>query len=271
MSKHNPNLAPRPRPRVRSSLSAAAVVVWSVLWVWVFPVAAQGSGDMGNSQNPASANLTKLIPVGYRLFEEIRGDLNGDGVDDLAIIIKATDKKNIVYKDTRGENVDYNDRGIMVFFKNGNAYRLAFENRKCFSSEEEDGGSDYFAPMLGVTIKKGNLYIKYDHLRYGWWQYTFRYRNSEFELIGYDNSSGVAGAIDQENSINFLTKKQLVKVCAAGISKICCHTSLEYDADAGCNNVFNESWNNIAVKEPVLLRKIESFDEFDIYSYISKK
>ena len=148
--------------------------------------------DISLNENEEQTD-NELIPAGYRLFEEIHGDLNKDGIADYILIIKEKDKDNVVYDEYRGE-LDRNRRGIMIFFNSGHDYNLVLENRRCFSSENEDGGV-YFAPNLGVKIEKSNLYIRYDHGRYGWWQYTFRHRNNDFELIGYDPHPHIKGDV----------------------------------------------------------------------------
>jgi hypothetical protein len=222
------------------------------------------------SGKPSNANLAKFIPAGYRFIEEVRGDLNGDGVDDYVLIIKATDKKMFVRRDEddpKSKIVDRNRRGIMIFFKDGDDYKLVLENRKCFSSENEEPGG-YFAPDLDVEIKKGNLYVSYGHGKYGGWTYNFRYRESEFELIGFDYYARNNCNDEKEISINFLTKKQLVRSCPD-------KNNNEECGGCCCANLSKEMWRNIIVKEPRLLRKIVDFDklfvELDEFIYINSK
>ena len=47
-------------------------------------------------------------------------------------------------------------------------------------------GGNYYAPELWVEERKGNLYLRYCHGRYGYWEYCFRYQGSDFMLIGYE-------------------------------------------------------------------------------------
>jgi hypothetical protein len=123
------------------------------------------------------------------------------------------------------------------------------ENRQCFESENEDGGV-YFPPELWVEIKKGNLYIHYGHGRYGWWEYTFRYRNSDFELIGYDDEDFYSR---MATSINFPAKKMLKKVCLKNRGDDDC---------ADCCAGYKETWkNDITFKAPIPLREIKEIDD----------
>ena len=141
-----------------------------------------------------------------------------------------------------------NRRGIIVLFKKDNQYQMILKNLNCFSSENEDGGV-YYAPELSLEINKGNLYIQYAHGRYGYWKYTFRYRNSDFRLIGYDSSEGGA-VVEKETSINFLSKKKQEKV------------NTNENAEGG-DEVFTETWTNITVTKLLKLRDIKDFENFE--------
>ncbi len=110
-----------------------------------------------------------------------------------------------------GKIVDRNRRGIIVLLRTKNSYYLAVENYTCFSSENEDGGV-YYPPELSVGIDKGKLIIGYAHGRYGFWEYKFRLQNNEFKLIGYDESNHYGPILKKQTSINFLSKKKLVRV-----------------------------------------------------------
>jgi hypothetical protein len=214
--------------------------------------AAEPSGKTSN------ANLIKQIPAGYRLIKEIRGDLNGDGADDYVLIIKATDKKMFRQYYDFDTLLDYNRSGIMIFFKDGDDYRLALENRKCFEAEFED--DLHLTPALSVRIKKGNLYLAFGtgRAKHGWVEYTFRYRDSEFELIGYDESEPYNCTLV---SINFLTKKQWTRRCILDEGETMCFYPCSDDKA-------RETWNNITIKKSVTLREVVDFDRFDIDKYI---
>lgn len=196
---------------------------------------------------------TEFIPPGYVVFEEIRGDLNKDGLEDSVFIIKGTNKSKIVIDKFAGE-LDRNRRGIIIVFGGKNQYQLILENRECFSSENEDGGF-YFPPDLRIYIKNGVLRLHYLHGRYGFWIYKFRYQNSDFELIGYDRSCARGPVVEVTTSINFLTKKMLIK------------KNINQDAESG-EEQFAETWYKFRLPKLLLLRKIHDFDRFSIESHI---
>ncbi|EAZ79295.1 hypothetical protein [Algoriphagus machipongonensis] len=201
------------------------------------------------AQNNQPSNF---IPKGYAEFEKYFGDLNKDGLEDCVLIIKKSDTANIV-TNRFDKKVDRNRRGIVVLFKNEKGYELADKNYNCFSSENEDGGV-YFPPELWIKIENEKLYIHYGHGRYGYWEYTFRYQNSNFELIGYDSSSNRGPITMTETSINFLTKRKLVK------------ENTNENAEGG-DEIFKETWNNIEIDNLIKLSEIKDFDELDMYNY----
>ena len=190
-----------------------------------------------------------FIPKGYTEFKKYSGDLNKDGLEDYVLIIKKTDSANVVMN-RFDKKVDRNRCGIIVLFKNANGYELADKNLECFSSENEDGGV-YFAPELWIEIKDNKLYIHYGHGRYGYWEYTFRFQKSNFELIGYDSSSNRGPVTNRETSINFLTKKKLTK------------ENTNENAEGG-DEIFKENWYDIEIDNLIKLSEIKDFDELDM-------
>lgn len=195
----------------------------------------------------AQKDFTDFIPKNYILYEGITGDLNKDGKEDVVIIIKATDKKNIV-KNDYDRIVDRNRRGIIVLLKEENGYKKLVENLSCFSSENEDGGV-YFPPGLSPEIRKNSLFIHYGHGRYGWWHYQFRILKNDMQLIGYEQNSQRGPLLLENISINFLTKKKSVRKNL---------TDNEEEEP-----VFEDTWSDFPVKNPIFLSKIEDFDELD--------
>ena len=194
------------------------------------------------------AKPTDFLPKGYVVFEKINGNLNKDSLEDCILIIKGTDTSKNVKDEYRG-NLDRNRRGIIVLINKKDFYELAVKNYDCFSSENEDGGA-YYAPELSIEIKKGNLYVQYAHGRYGYWNYTFRFQHSDFELIGYQESNGGV-IIDSETSINFLTKKKQEKV------------NTNKNAQGG-DEVFKKTMKNINVNKLIKLSEIKDFDELNM-------
>lgn len=198
-----------------------------------------------------NSKVEDFIPQGYVLYEKVFGDLNKDNIEDCILIIKGTKKENIV-ENRFDEVVDRNRRGIIVLFKTENGFQKVTENLSCFSSENEDGGI-YFAPELYFNVKRGNLIIHYAHGRYGFWSYTFRYQDSKFKLIGYDETNGGV-VVRNETSINFLTKKKLTR------------ENTNEDAEGG-DEVYKETWSKIKITKLLNLSEINDFDSLEMYKY----
>ncbi|MBB4800957.1 hypothetical protein HNP37_000996 [Flavobacterium nitrogenifigens] len=193
-------------------------------------------------------DLGDFIPKNYVPFDTIKGDLNKDGKEDIILIIKGTDKNKVIQHEYRGE-LDRNRRGIIALLQKNNGYELAVKNYDCFSSENEEGGV-YYAPELDFEIKNGNLYVNYAHGRYGYWNYTFRYQNSDFELIGFDSSSSNGPVVDSDLSINFLTRTKVV------------NENINENAENE-GEVFKKTVTKIRKNKLIKLSEIKDFDEFE--------
>lgn len=154
-------------------------------------------------------SVTEFVPNDFNIFERIYGDLNNDSIEDCILIVKATDTSKYFNDEFRGK-LDRNRRGLIILFKKNNQYELALKNLQCFYSEHEDGGV-YYAPELSIEIRNSKLYVNFLHGRYGYWGYTFRYQNNNFELIGYDSESLQNTAVSDITSINFLTCTKIYK------------------------------------------------------------
>lgn len=202
-----------------------------------------------NAQNKEQSDF---IPKGYTVLKKYFGDLNNDGQDDCVLIIKKIDKRNVV-TNRFGETVDRNKRGIIVLFKNQTGYELAVKNYDCFLSENEDGGV-YYPAELWIKFLKGNLIVHFAHGRYGFWNYTFRFQDSHFKLIGYDSDSHRGPIVNSETSINFLTKKKLFRENTNG------------DVEGG-DEVFKETWTTIEVENLIKLSEIKSFAALDKHDF----
>lgn len=157
-----------------------------------------------------NAQFQPFIPKGFNLTEtDCKGDFNKDGKNDCILIIQNT-QKSAWQKNINDRLVNRNRRGIIVLFKTLKSYEKVLENKAIFGSENEEGGV-YFAPDLVVESSKNKLIINYLHGRYGYWSYTFDYRDinfkKDFYLIGYDSSHNHGPYTESMDSVNFLTRK----------------------------------------------------------------
>jgi len=189
------------------------------------------------------------LPKDYKFFDKIHGDLNGDDLDDDVLFVKETDKEKIVVN-RFDEEVDRNRRGILIYLTSKDKTVLAIENLNCFSSENEDGGA-YIQPELSIDIENGKLHVQYGH-GYINWKYTFRYQNSDFELIGFDLNETSASLVNRAISINYLTKKKLIR------------ENVNQNAKGNGDEIFEDTWEDIDIKELYRLSEITDFDELNV-------
>ena len=196
-------------------------------------------------------NPLEFIPAGYDLFSRCEGDLNKDGLPDVVLMIKGTEKSKWVDDAVRGR-LDRNRRGLVILFKREGGYELIAENDECFSSENEDGGA-YYAPELRLEINKNRLVVLYAHGRYGFWEYIFRYQNNDFELIGYHSCEGGSPTLGITD-INFSTRKMVYQ------------KNINADDDEA-EEEFKVTTTKLKPKPLLALSGIGDFDELDVESY----
>ena len=234
----------------------ATTVAVDTATVVTYPISEEDtvSPEKDGISHEIAENFANFLPKRYRLFDVISGNLNKDGKKDTVLIVKAKYRRNFVVDEYRG-TLDRNRRGMIILLSNNEH----FTHLDCFSSEHEGGGA-YYAPELWFYIKKGNLYIHYGHGRYGYWRYTFRYKNYgdyfDFALIGYDDERNYSGpVVESATSINFLTKKKQTKV------------NTNPDAESG-HEIFKEAWENIDYDtDDLILSKITDFDGFNVHDH----
>ncbi|WP_444930607.1 hypothetical protein ACJJIF_02170 [Microbulbifer sp. SSSA002] len=210
-----------------------------------------GTGTLPEDIPIAENSLHRLTPNGYIVTDKIYGDLNGDNKEDVVLLIKESHKGKLP-DNKRITEVRSNRRGVIVAFRSQQKYETATKNLNCFSSESEDGGT-YFPPDLDIRIEKGNLHFHYLHGRYGYWSYSFRNRDNDFELIGYEHSLHRGPTVISVTSINFLTQKKLLKE----------------NIGEGHEERFKETWSSFTLDKRIRLSEIHSFDSLDIEALIN--
>jgi uncharacterized protein YegP (UPF0339 family) len=131
---------------------------------------------------------------------EVEGDLNKDNLPD----------KLIITQDTLNENAPYR---LQVFFKEPNGqFKLIITSTKIIAPQYPDGRKGYKTGnrFSEITIEAGVLNIRFELLR-GHFEYKFRYRNENFELIAfsevYSDGLGVMTTIDFNLSTGIRVEK----------------------------------------------------------------
>jgi hypothetical protein len=162
-------------------------------------------------------SIEGFVPNEWRIEIQKPGDLNGDSRDDVVLVLRAIDDRNIVDMREQGgpEEFDTNPRILMVAFANAaSGYDLALENHTLIARTTEPSAQDPLDPNGvqegGVEIKNGTLQVTLGYFggNMGHLTYTFRFEKGGFKLIGYDSVDveRVKGVMSQV-SINYATRR----------------------------------------------------------------
>lgn len=194
---------------------------------------------------PEGTSAEAFVPKGWKLESGQKGDLDKDGKDDLLILLRMDDAKNVIQHDGLGRNpFDTNPRILAVAFAGAadKPYRLALQNHTLIARPEDPVLDDPLSETGGVAIERGALKVAL-HLfsSAGSWgmgltTYSFRHGRRGFELIGFDRSTTNRGdGSVEEVSINYLTGK--VKISTGTIE----------------DDELKAEWRKLKKKSPLLL------------------
>lgn len=162
-----------------------------------------------------------FVPKGWTLEQQQTGDLDGDGLSDLALAFHMQDPRNIIPNPGGfcGETIDTNPRILVIALAQpGGGYRLAMQNHSLVPRRDNPCAEDWFSADSvidgGIEIKHGAFRVKLSlFMSAGGWDmgssiYTFRWQQGALRLIGFDstNSERNTGAM-QTLSINYLTRR----------------------------------------------------------------
>lgn len=126
------------------------------------------------------AGINVFIPKGYDTLGTAKGDLNKDGLEDIAMVLasKKEGADNAVDPDSLPSRL------LIVLLKKDNKYELAGKSDSAILCK--GCGGIFGDPFEGVSIERGLLII-YHYGGSAWrWALThkFRYQNNDFFLIG---------------------------------------------------------------------------------------
>jgi len=158
------------------------------------------------------------IPKGWVLDTALSGDLNKDQKADVVLVLRNTLAANFKKNDGLGmDQLDLNPRRLLILFKTNTGYTKELASDVFLPSVNDEESTCLEDPFSegGIEISKGLLKIRLHYwLSCGSWyvtdyDYTFRYQNKKFELIGLDVSSfHRASGESSITSYNFSTHKK---------------------------------------------------------------
>ncbi|MNW44001.1 hypothetical protein D3C74_212150 [compost metagenome] len=156
-------------------------------------------------------DITSIIPSGWRLFEIVKGepataegDLNKDGIIDIAAIIE----------ETSSDTEEAPQRAILIAFgTEENTYSLSIVAEHVVLTADE--GGTWGDPFDSLTIDRGSvLYSDYGGSNWRWYnKYRFRFQDNDWYLIGATTGSHhtMTASADEED-YNLLTGDYIIKI-----------------------------------------------------------
>lgn len=161
-----------------------------------------------------AASAAGFVPKGWALDGQRSTDLNGDGRTDLVLVIHGKDPRLVIRNERLGvREMDTNPRVLVVAFGNAQGgYRRVLANETLITRRTQPNIDDVWDADSGLTVGKGvfrvrlNLFANAGGWSAGPTEYTFRWQNGRFEMIGYDSTTihRATGEVD-EVSINYST------------------------------------------------------------------
>lgn len=159
------------------------------------------------------SRVEDFVPAGWKLEQSLAGDLNKDGVDDIAIVLREENPANVLKNERLGENpFNTNPRILAAAFGSGGVYKLALQDHSLIPRRESPTLDDPMDEGGGISIDRGSLVV---NLRFfasaGAWEtfssaFRLRHDGETFRLIGYDkNWVHRASGEEQTTSINYIT------------------------------------------------------------------
>jgi hypothetical protein len=160
-------------------------------------------------------SVENLIPKNWKLLATTNGDLNKDGISDVAFVIENTAKKNIQLNEggIGRDTINLNPRILGIYFREKSGILIKKLQSDSFIILQDSPTMD--EPFDGIEILESGI-LKIDFkfwFSVGSWSmsnhtYNFRFQNDKFELIDYEASERHRGTGEETDySINFLTCK----------------------------------------------------------------
>ena len=155
-----------------------------------------------------------FAPPGWAVEHEVRGELNGDAVEDVLLILRAQDPANVIEHETLGSSPwDTNPRMLVVGFgRDEGGFDRALADHSLIPRPDNPSLEDVLAEAPPPQIRNRAFRISlHAFASAGSWSmgtatFTFRWRDGAFRLIGFDDTwiHRGSGAVT-ERSINYLT------------------------------------------------------------------
>lgn len=168
-----------------------------------------------------AATPEAFLPWEWALEQQAMGDLNGDGIEDAALIMRSLDPANVIEHDGLGESpYDTNPRMLVIGFGQAEGgYALAMADHVLLPRPDNPVMADAVGEASPMEIARGALKVSlHSWASAGSWSmsnatYTLGWRDGAFRLIGFDDVNIHRGSGEVvERSINYLSGRMSVGV-----------------------------------------------------------
>jgi hypothetical protein len=187
----------------------------------------------------------ELFSAKWTLKDSAMGDLNGDHLADMAVILEYDD----TVTELRWHDIENTGkpRILMILFWDsvGKAYDVAVQNNTFILRDGEGGMAG--DPYAGIHIQRGVFEINYEFVRESL-SYKFRFRSPEVYLIGASDG-GVSGGKFDSWDFNFST----------GRAK---HEWHDQENEKDPEHI---EWKKIGPMSPIRLRDMKFTYQFEIF------
>lgn len=151
-----------------------------------------------------------IIPEKWEIMSSATGDLNGDGIDDIAFFTRKE------FKNSTPDEYKLNSNSIVlaIYWGNNNGDFTQYKIYDGLVPPEEPCGVTYENLNVEITEKRVLIYHVNIFLSCGSWtnpnySVKYRYQDGAFYKIGYDSDEFHRASGDASNvSINYLTGKK---------------------------------------------------------------
>jgi len=142
---------------------------------------------------PQGSSIGQLTPANWTVIETANGDLNNDGIEDLAVIFESNKiaDETRTYGDNNSEIIKETQkpRILAIYFKDKatGTYHLSIQNND-FILREKEGGK-LGDPLNQIGIKDQQLYLRFQGGAEWRWEmgYTFKFENKDWFLTSAIN------------------------------------------------------------------------------------
>jgi hypothetical protein len=150
-------------------------------------------GATAAESNSYSYSLTDWVPKGWKTLQQVKGDLNGDMLDDVVMVMEETNLSNIIKNDSLGpELLNINPRTLLVLFAQNQGYRKIATSDVLIPTANDTGSTCAIDPLEAnaLEIKKQTLRVGLSFfMSCGSWgttrsQYIYRFDGKGMQLIG---------------------------------------------------------------------------------------